>query len=109
MATILTKPGHRVTISAKGWICTCSPSAHGNGGARGPRHGAEIHLRSAGKPQRKRKTTGFTGSLLDRAMGAEPACVTSMGCLCAGHAAGLPADEECDTDEERARSIAGED
>lgn len=33
-----------------------------------------------------------------------PPCAAMMGCLCAGHASGLSADEACDTSEERARA-----
>lgn len=33
---------------------------------------------------------------LDRGI---PPCASAMGCLCAGHARGIPADEPCDTDE----------
>ena len=104
MSVILTKPGHRVTIGYKYWRCTCSPDARGNGGGLGPRRGGEIHLRSAGVPQRSRSPRLHEGSYEpDNFM---PACLVSMGCLCVCHAAGLSADEPCDTSEERAHKIA---
>ncbi len=39
----------------------------------------------------------------------EPDCAASMGCLCACHAAGMSADEPCDTSERRARMITDPD
>ncbi len=102
MSATLTKPGHRVTVTAKSWRCACSPDAHGTGGARGPRKGAEIHLRSAGVPQRGPRL--HTGSYEPGEF--MPACLVSMGCLCMCHAAGMAADEPCDTSEERAHKIA---
>lgn len=37
-----------------------------------------------------------------------PRCVLAMGCLCVGHAAGYPADAECDTDEARVQKWIAE-
>ena len=38
--------------------------------------------------------------LVDPPCGDIPPCARAMGCLCAGHARGNPADEPCDTDEQ---------